>query len=93
MRRIRVVSPNRMRIRRVWYWVWAECGDGNHAIYGPFDSNDEAYQDGYNKSNGQFEVAALSTSNRQRATEILKARYLQQPGIKMDEALKRVRHK
>lgn len=91
-RQVRVINPHRPRTSHTYYWVWAELQDGRHGVLGPFNDHNEAYQQGFSKSNGQFEVVPLPTSNRQRATEMLKAKYLGHDGVKMDEALQRVRH-
>lgn len=75
---------------RTWFWCWTE--NPRPVLLGPFNTQYEANQCGYRDLQGVFEVVALPTRDRGRATQMLKYRRLGQTHD-IETSLERVRHK
>ena len=77
---------------RVFYWIWAD-DNGRHMVLGAFATEDEAFSAGINRLKCPFEVVALGTMEKAKATASLKGRYLlHDDDSDIKSALKRVKH-
>lgn len=75
----------------IYWWVWG--WDGNRrALFGPFASEKEGYDRGYEKLQTDFEVLALRTRNEVEASRQLRYRVLDETE-NVNEAFRRFRHK
>jgi len=73
------------------FW-WCSClEEGRRYVIGPFNSEEEAYEKGYAKIDGDFDVIALRTRDTATATQMLKARAMKK-GQTLQDATARARH-
>ena len=82
-------EPKIDRTQRRYWWVMG-IHQGRRVILGPFMTEEEATQIGYNKVGGNFEVRALPTRDEASATRMLKGRLVED--VDLDEAMKRFKH-
>ena len=80
-----------MTQQQTYYWLWGET-QGRRIALGPYFTDDEARERGRELLGGSFEVVELRTRDLRRATQILKARTLQETQ-NIDYALQKVRHR
>lgn len=74
-----------------YYWVWG--WDGNRrVIFGPFNTDNEANELGYQKLQTDYEVVRLNTRNEQEASRKLRFQVLDNTA-NLPEAMRRFRHK
>ena len=74
----------------IYYWIVAQH-QGRTLIIGPKITEEDANRMGFDKLDGNFDVVALPTRDRGKATSMIKARILDRTGD-IDEATKRFRH-
>lgn len=65
---------------------------GRRVLLGPYATEDEANEIGFEKLDVPFQVHTLPTKDRARATSILKAEVLSETAS-LGESLRRIRHK
>lgn len=82
--------PLRLQTGTFW-WVWG-VEDGRRILFGSFSSEGEAYQVGYAKLSGNFEVVPLKTIDVSAASRILRARVLNETED-VTKTFKRFKHK
>ena len=70
-----------------YWWVVANY-EGRKVILGAFNTNEDAYQEGYSKIDGDFETVALPTRDMGRAVRMLRMRG--EEGLA--DSLRRTRH-
>lgn len=75
---------------RTYYWI-TFFRNGRAVVLGPEDTEDNAYSRGFLSQEANFEVVALRTRDKARATSMLKARMLDRTQD-IDGALRRVSH-
>jgi len=85
------LPQRRSSSHRIYWWVLAEH-EGKSVIFGPKATEEEAYNLGFDKLNGRFEVVSLPTRDRAKATSMLKARMFEDTGD-LDKSLRKFRHK
>ena len=77
----------------IYYWILAvEPITGRPVVLGPYSTESEANDVGFNKCGGTFEVLPLKTRDVGLATKILKHRRFEQ-SEQLAEVLKRAKHK
>lgn len=54
------------------YWYVIARVDGRKVILGPYSSQDDAYQSGYSKIDGDFDTRELPTKDLGRAVRMLR---------------------
>ena len=69
------------------YWYVVAWVDGRKIILGPFNTNEDAYQEGYQKVDGDFESVNLPTSDLGRAVRMLRMR-----DDNISDSFRRTRH-
>ncbi len=75
----------------MWYYTVGQSRDGRTIMIGPEASKEKAYERGFHFFDGIFEVYELPTRDRARATQMLKAKLLEQTGD-LTQALRPIRH-
>jgi hypothetical protein len=79
-------------IDKTYYWVAAVTSlTGQLVVLGPYDTEEEANQVGFEKVGGTFSVEPLRTKDVGRATRVLKYKRFHQTA-NLEEALKRAKH-
>lgn len=73
------------------YWWIKTAHEGRLVILGPYNSEEEASQFGFQKLGSDFETYDLPTRDKSRATSMIKARILQQTS-NLGIALQRAKH-
>jgi len=76
-----------------YWWVVGRIETGQSLLLGPYGSEDEARQIGYEKLNGDFTPVQLRTRDRGTATQILRHRKLTLDDQSISESMKDVRHR
>ena len=79
------------RDHRIYYYILA-INMGKRVLLGPYLTEEEANSVGYQKLDISFEVIPLNTKSRSKATQMLKARVLDETA-NLEESLGRVKHK
>ena len=77
--------------QQVYYWIRGES-QGRTVILGWFSTPEEAQAEGAEKIGGYFDVVPLTTKDMRKATQILKAKKLDE-SHSLPYALERVKHK
>jgi len=85
------ISPRALGHQQVYWWIWG-VEHGRRIVWGPYESDSEAYAKGYSKLSGKFEVVPLRTRDTAEASRILRARLFEETGD-IDETFKYFRHK
>jgi len=81
-----------MTYERQYYWIMAtHQPTGRAVILGPYATEDQASQVGFEKIDGPFEVLPLPTRDTGRATKMLKYKRFDR-SARLEEALKRAKH-
>jgi hypothetical protein len=62
------------------YWIWG-TENGQRIIWGWFATEQEAYSKGYSELSGRFDVVALNTIDRRRASVQLRAKFADEVGV------------
>lgn len=73
------------------YWYIKASCDGKLVILGPYNSNEDAYQDGYARLEGDFDTLPLRTRDLSKAVRMIRMHTLQAGGT-VNDALQRTRH-
>jgi len=73
-----------------WFYLVGKC-EGKTVLIGPEATKELANQKGFQLFDGVFEIYELSTKDRARATQMLKAKLADQTG-NLSEALHPVKH-
>ena len=77
--------------KKTYYYVWGWQGN-RRVLWGAFDTEDMAYEEGYSKLDSDFTVVPLPTRDLQRASRELRARVLSETG-NVDETFRHFKHK
>lgn len=74
------------------YWIKANH-EGKVVVLGPYSDERQAYEAGYSRLDGQFEVIPLNTRNPSAATQRIRAMRMENEGVNLGDALKRMKRK
>ncbi|MBA7498681.1 hypothetical protein ES704_01418 [subsurface metagenome] len=80
------------QLRGNTYWWVTTIHGGRTIVLGPFSSEEEANEVGYQRLDGNYNVHSLPTRDESTATRMLKGKKLKEDST-LGESLKRFRHK
>lgn len=89
----RELGENPSMPKRTYHYIKSKSDDGQMALMGPYNTEQEAYDIGYQRLDGQFVVVAYPTADMARATQMMKHGRLQKDGATLGEALQKIKHK
>lgn len=74
-----------------YYWVWGKTNTGRNYIDGPYMTENDAWQGGYQALDGDFRVIKLDTKDIRQATRVIKRMDLEETKS-IEQSLRRARH-
>lgn len=83
--------PVRPHIGQDWWYI-ATKKDGRMVLLGPYNDQSEAENIAVEKLTTDYEVVAMSTRDRGKATQMLRHKLLEGNGGNLDDALRRMKH-
>ena len=89
----RVVAQSPNITYGFYWWVVGKLDTGQSLLLGPYSSEDEARNIGYQKLDGDFMPVQLKTRDRATATQMLRHRKLTVDDEPISDAMQKIRHR
>jgi len=89
--RVKNRRPSRPHIGRDWFYICTKS-EGRMVLLGPYNDSSEAEEVAVSKINTDYEVVAMPTRDRAKATQMLRHKILRSDGGDLATSLRRMRH-
>lgn len=89
--RVKNRNPIRPHIGGNWFYIVTKL-NGRMVVLGSYDTAQEAESVAVEKLNTDYEVVAMPTKNRARATRMVRHKMLQGNGGNLEDSLRRMKH-